>query len=378
MKRIAFIGANPNGSSFKRNTDEAFSVSGNNTGNYAFWNAVDRQILGDKEYIEGWNFNPEKIQCEFDLVVLPASNFIHPDRDMGGLADKLEKVNLPVLVVGLGAQAAHKNEGVRFKKGTVRFAKVLSDLATKIAVRGEYTAAVLESFGINNVEVIGCPSNFTNLDPELGVKNENSLSELRNTPEENISILVNIDAHRKKFKGAFKKFHSSIKNNPFQIVCQNPFELVSLARGEVYDEANHHMTHQADLWCSGESREVFERFAKERFITFFNAEAWMEYARKFELSIGTRLHGNMLAFQSYVPSFFVSHDSRTNELVDIMMLPRCDWDDFTGGQVHKIIEKCEFSGRNYDQNRRYLAASYQVLLDSYGVPISRELREFVG
>ncbi|WP_444912183.1 polysaccharide pyruvyl transferase family protein [Microbulbifer sp. PAAF003] len=378
MKRIAFVGANPNGSSFNKNTKEAFLNSGNNTGNYAFWNAVDRQILGDKKYIEGWNFDPKKIQSEFDLIVLPASNFIHPDRDMGSLADKLEKANLPVLVVGLGAQATHKNEGVKFKEGTIRFAKVLSDLATKIAVRGEYTATLLESFGVNNVEVVGCPSNFTNLDPELGLKSESSLRALRNMPEEKLSILVNIDAHRKKFKKVFDGFHLSIKKNYFEVVCQNPLELVSLARGDAYDEGNHHMLHQADLWCPGESRDVFERFVKERFVTFFNAEAWMEYARKFDLSVGTRLHGNMLAFQSYVPSLFVSHDTRTSELADIMMLPTCSWDMFVAGGVADMVDSCKFDGAAYDKNRKALIKRYLAVLAAYDISVCNKLTEFVN
>ncbi|MCQ3828322.1 polysaccharide pyruvyl transferase family protein [Microbulbifer elongatus] len=378
MKRIAFIGGNPNAQSFNSSTEAEFSRAGNNTGNYAFWNAVDRQILGSKEYFEGWGFSPEYLRDFFDVVVLPSSNFIHPDRDMGVLANKLEKTGLPVISIGLGAQAPKENENVVFKPGTIRFAKVLSELSEKIVVRGEHTASVLDSFGVRNVEVLGCPSNFTNLNPKLGVENEVKMQNLLDFDDSEFSVLVNIDAHRRKFSSSYRKFFEMFKKGSFEIVCQNPIELVSMARGDVWPGDNSHILHQASLWCPGEDLSVLRKFVKKHFVTFFNAAAWMEYARKFDISVGTRLHGNMLAFQAGVPSSFVSHDSRTSELVSVMKLPTCSWESLEMESIRDVVSMTNFDGGLYDVNRKFLAKKYVDVLNSYGVTVCGDLLDFAG
>ena len=39
------------------------------------------------------------------MIVVAAANFLFPKFDFGGMADYIERANLPVAIVGLGAQS---------------------------------------------------------------------------------------------------------------------------------------------------------------------------------------------------------------------------------------------------------------------------------
>lgn len=377
LKNIAFIGANPNSFSYNVKTPEAFATAGNNTGNYAFWNAVDTHIGGEKVYL-GWNFNSKEIKEKYDVIVLLSSNFLHPERDMEVLANKIEKTMLPVVVVGLGAQAPSENEKIQLKRGTIRFAHIIGERAKTIGVRGEYTAEVLSSLGVKNVEVIGCPSNLTNLDKDLGQKIELRIDALKSDSSKVKSILINVDAHRGKFKKHFQLLHEKIKDYHYDIVCQNPLEIVSLARGEEFDINNLHVKRQWETWCEGMTEDEFTFFVREKFVTFFNVNAWLEHARRFDISVGTRFHGNMLAFQSYVPSFFITHDARTSELVHEMKLPTTSWENIENGKIEDLVRDSNFDGHSYNKNRILKANIYMKILQSHNLPISQTLLKFLN
>lgn len=374
--RIAFLGENPNFRSALVGTDEAYKRSGLNVGNHAFWNAVDSHILGEKHYINTWSFNPGFIRDNFDIIVIPASNFLHPDRDLGALAQKLEKTKLPLLVIGIGAQAPTLGSILELKEGTQKFINVLKEQAVHVTCRGEYTAEVLHSYGVTQISALGCPSNLTNLNFNLGSEIEHKLSISLNEKGEQSNVLLNIDSHRRKFYKEYRKLIELVCNNSFSVVCQNPIELVKAARGDEYDRDCAHIQFQEKLWKGLFSPGEFERFISDRFVTFFGANPWMEFSKKFDFSIGTRLHGNMLAFQSEVPSVFLSHDSRTSELVDIMKLPSCNLKDLEFTSINEIYEKLSFSGSDYDNNRHMISVKYVDIIESAGLTVSPELKEF--
>lgn len=374
--KIAFLGEDPHFRSALVETEDAYKRSGLNVGNHAFWNAVDSHISGEREYLNNWGFNPSYIRDNFDIIVIPASNFLHPDRDLGALADKLQKTKLPLLVIGIGAQAPATGSKIVLKEGTERFISVLKEQAIHITCRGKYTEDVLHTYGVKQVTALGCPSNLTNLNKNLGVSIEKKLAEVLNGEISEPSILLNVDTHRKKFYAEYRKLIELVCKNSFNVVCQNPIEIVKAARGDDYDKSCPHMKFQEKLWKNLYTPGKFEQFVTDKFITFFSANSWMEYSKKFDLSIGTRLHGNMLAFQACVPSIFLSHDSRTSELVDIMKLPNCNINDLSFTSIQEINEKLTFSGLDYDKNRKSLAKKYVDIIESTGLSVSEELKEF--
>ena len=95
-QRIAVIGRSGEiESSFDKNTGQLFRECGLNTGNLAFWYAMNQQIEGDKTYL-GWGTDPSYLKSNFDVIVFPAANQLNPDWDMGTLANLFEKADLPL------------------------------------------------------------------------------------------------------------------------------------------------------------------------------------------------------------------------------------------------------------------------------------------
>ena len=65
-------------------------------------------------------------------------------------------------------------------------------------------------------------------------------------------------------------------------------------------------------------------FARSKTRIFFDAEKWIAAMERVDLCFGTRLHGNMAAIAASTPGCVISHDSRTHELAEDMLLPRLD------------------------------------------------------
>ena len=82
-----------------------FRSAGGNTGNLLVGHAASRQLqyaaLGAMH-----THRPEQIREHFDRIVVVATNFLSPRVDLSRLAAIVERVDLPCLMVGLGAQAA--------------------------------------------------------------------------------------------------------------------------------------------------------------------------------------------------------------------------------------------------------------------------------
>jgi hypothetical protein len=61
--------------------------------------------------------------------VLPLANQLGQHTEMGDAADRLEETNLPVLGIGLGAQAMSDQENIALTAGIERWLRTLARLA---------------------------------------------------------------------------------------------------------------------------------------------------------------------------------------------------------------------------------------------------------
>ena len=118
-----------------------------------------------------------KINHDYEYVVLRASNYIHEEMDWGHFLDWLRAVELPVICLGVGAQAAIRRR-IALPPDALRIWQMVADRCPSIGVRGEFTASVLEDNGIKNVDVIGCPSIFRSREPAIQLRHKPS-SEIR-------------------------------------------------------------------------------------------------------------------------------------------------------------------------------------------------------
>ena len=366
QKTVAFIGR-PGfiENSFNKPVETLFKEVGLNTGNLAFWYAMSQHIAEPKDYF-GWSFDPQNVKENYDFLVFPAANQLNPDWDMGGLADLIDKADTPLLICGLGAQATDMSKKLQFNAGTKRFLKVISERAVNIGVRGNYTAQVLAENGIQNVEVLGCPSNFTNPTKDLGEQIAGKFTAMASIEK----LVLNIDITPKLAEKVRIMFNWAIGRNT-EVVNQAPLDLLKLSHSDTRQIDTELLRRVHNIFAPSVSLSYFEKMVSNQFVSYFDVNEWMYQLHQFDLSIGTRLHGNMLALQAGTPSIFLPHDSRTQELADIMALPTYPLEKVTrASTIEKVVANVSFDGEFYDLSRQKLAKKYKALINQTGLTSS--------
>ena len=128
----------------------------------------------------------------------------------------------------------------------------------------------------------------------------------------------------------------------------------------------------------GLSYKQMEFLVLNSFEVFFNTDAWIEYVKKFSLALGTRMHGNMIAFQSSVPAVFLTHDVRLSELVDTMKLPCIDIKKFTGiKKLENLSDIIHFSIEEYIKTRSDLLNNYLTIFKKCNISYDKELENIL-
>src|SRR5579863_2837508 len=155
--KIFLMGATPRFDVEKFGTiAEKLAQTGGNTGNQLIAYGLLKPLVFDDI---SWDFRvgPNRVSEEYDIILIAAANFLFPGFDFGGMADFIERTDLPVAMVGLGAQSKDYSPRIPLKPGTERLMHVVADRAALIA-------EVLEEMNIRNVQIVGCPSYYMNGD----------------------------------------------------------------------------------------------------------------------------------------------------------------------------------------------------------------------
>jgi hypothetical protein len=265
------------------------------------------------------------------------------------LAKNIERAALPVVVFGLGSQAA-LNGPIEFTAPpqTVRLLKVISDHSQKVAVRGAFTAEACAKLGVKNVEVVGCQSMFWHRVPqfswgladrfperadEIAFNFTDALSEadLINHAMANGYDMIgqqNDAEENLKAKGG------STLGGPFKFGCQNA--------------AGFPVTANAGVGLAMErgliDRAAYEDWIRGHFFQFRELEPWLSHMRHYRFSYGTRLHGNMAALIAGARGLWIVHDMRTKELCDHFGLPCVELREVRDGvDLKALYDRADYS-----------------------------------
>ncbi|MDX3883206.1 MAG: polysaccharide pyruvyl transferase family protein [Sphingomonas sp.] len=342
---------------------ELYDRVGYNTGNLAFWGGIAKTISDEMEFLP-WDFIPEDVHERFDLLLFPAANQLAAGVDLGFMADRFERANLPLIVAGLGTQSHSASDDVELTPGTQRWLSVVSERTAEIGVRGERSRDVLARYGIHNVTVIGCPSLFINEDPFLGRRIHHKYVE---GGEKFLFCQGEMSAHSMPQERALfslaRKFRA-----PY--ICQAPDIVLALASG-ISDELTFDgMKRIRNYYCPNISFDEMLDFAEYNMRAFFDFEEWISFAQQHDFSVGARLHGNFLALQAGVPAMVVCQDGRMSELANTIQCPTID-----PGLLRHDMGKLDFYRRfrfdhdAFDRNRADLAARYMKLFSAMGVSL---------
>jgi hypothetical protein len=343
------------------------SAAGYNTGNMLFTNAVWDQVDGPKQAV-GFNFNPEKLNSTLGALVIPAANWFSPRVDFSDLADRIEKLDIPVVMIGLGAQDSSYSHKIDVPDGTVRLVRAVAERSKSVSVRGQYTKDVLANYGITNVTVTGCPSLYQDFRPGA---DQLLAATTRNADGPLLLHSTRYFASHRPFAET-PSIHRDIFRLAYEtatdLLMQSEPEEISMIvpasdKPEITPE-----TMKLMLQIYGASNQAeLEAFVAKHAHVFFDIPSWSQAMSNYGHVFGTRLHATIMALNSGVPAMLVHHDSRTQEVAEFAKLPATQPgnDPLTKDAIRKMFRSADFGA--YRKARVANAATYADFLAVNGL-----------
>lgn len=300
--------------------------TGNNTGNLLIGHGLfSNTVAQAREVFPGFNaVPPEEIHKRFDMVFIPAANFISRGADFGEAYEYFRRTKLPIFCCGLGAQI-EPGTTPDLKPGLENFLRLISERSGSIGVRGSFTADVLNRLGIRNVSVVGCPS-------LLSLTRESLDALVRRRPSVD-SLAVNFTASGRgshAIDGAAMTetenalFARAMRDNAYFVLQNEGREIEMLAAREAGDvEAEKAWVRQTSFVYKVPLSALPElgAYLRERLRIFFSVPEWRDWMATMTASVGTRFHGNVAALLAGTPALFLAHDYRTREMSELMRVP---------------------------------------------------------
>lgn len=283
---------------------------GSNSGNMIFAEALNKVITNNKAV----SFQLTDVEIsECDAVIFAAANWLNPRSNFGHLADRLEKTNLPVFAVGLGAQSSLEKEMPQLSDGTLRFLRMISERSKSISTRGVFSSEVLEHYGIKNSVPTGCPS--------LLLTGRTAFRFDRNPSLDRVT--VHGTRHGFHLGSKFHNtFYKKAYDSRFDILLQSETADIIVATGDDSDleqqMSARQLIHQA---YAAETEVSAISYIQKHGKFFTNYESWIEYMKSRTFCVGTRIHGTIASLVAGTPAVLIAHDSRTLELAQIMGVP---------------------------------------------------------
>lgn len=336
---------------------------GGNTGNLVHALAA-RRILGD--YHEKNGFRPwtdeevEWIDAHCSHIVYVAANALrigtaggdHEDR-LKCLAQNINRTSLPTVVFGLGGQAASSFKGeptLPIKAMELLYA--LSERSVSIAVRGAFTAETLNYFGVKNVTITGCQSALYWLQPQF------SVTRLTKPKADTARVAFNYTSMLREPE----LIRRAIEANWFGIGQQHGYEL-ALKENPAADPG---ASIQGAINRKDLDKDAFLNWLSQSFEQFHDLDQWLDFlSANIDFSFGSRFHGNMAALLAGVRALWVSHDMRTQELVDHMKLPSASLDQVKTAPLQELIGMADYTA--FESRYPYLYKTLSEYLTNAGL-----------
>ena len=346
-------------------TKQAFGKVGN-TGNLAFSHAIHEHLGGDAAEIRSvdWSAPPDRVNGTGSVAVVPAANQLGPHTDFSKLAGRWSALDVGMVMIGLGAQGPDDSAIPDVSEGTLRWIRGIADRAPgrgpNIAVRGPHSLRVLERFGLaDQAVVLGCPSLLLNPSPTLGREVADSM----HAPER-IAVVAGHYGWKRLWR-LEASLAELVGEGRGSYVGQAPLEMVMLTRGEADHLPEEALRRCRDFVHPEMPLPRFVRWSRKHGSAFFDISDWLEHYRRFDLVVGTRIHGTLLALQAGVPALCIAHDVRTTEMCETMRIPFVPAGDVLDGvtrdQVAELVRE-RFDPDAFDANRLRLCASYVAFL----------------
>ncbi|MCC7253465.1 polysaccharide pyruvyl transferase family protein [Hyphomicrobium sp.] len=363
---------------------ELMKAAGANTGNLVFQLASTEIVDGQLEHIgvSGKGYGDITVFRGLNFFVFPAANHLRADGSWDLLTKFLRSLRVPLVVLGLGAQAAHGESPtqtvseIRSNSSVMDFVDLLKTKTALVTVRGAFTEAVCHELGLRDVLRIGCPSQFINPDVALGQSIARQLAEAKSRESFPIAVTASApnELHGWRRDVEARLFSWLATNGGLYIQQSCETELFNGPAGLLNGEATYELDRLREQLAPDMPLDIFVSTLARHFRMHFDARAWMEDLSSVSLAIGTRIHGNMAALAASRPGVLVIHDARVGELADEMNVPKVFADAFhDASTVQDILARTVFDPVAFDAARSRKAGLLATAFERIGLPPSRHL-----
>jgi len=243
-------------------------------------------------------------------------------------------------------------------KAVIEFTKAVSEKSSSIGLRGEFTYNYMKKLGLKNVcEVIGCPSMYTYGDtlPKQPPKKISS---------DNFKISIN---GKNNDNGDIKKY---LFGNPYDYIYipQTTRELRMIYSGmPIKNDTNNYYPLSINK----------PPYMNDNAVFCTNVQSWFKLLETVDLSIGTRIHGNIAAVLSGTPAFIIKTDDRVSELAAYHEIPCAAPEKFDFKKdIYTLYSETDFSSIYKNHAQRY--SKFASFLRKNGLePVSQPNEYFI-
>lgn len=285
-----------------------------NTGNCVHFKALRESIFADSVDLF---YQDITILESYDTIISPQFICISQNTNLHRYWEIVQAIKIPIVPISIGLVHTEKITNFSLSEEAIAIFRYISDNCNVIGVRGEYTAEILAQYGIKNTQIIGCPSLYY---PYLRQgfspvsKNDTSLKTIVNSA----------------LNGTFPN-----EAEWFQYISS-----LNLPFVEQYTNA--------DIWLErlGENYKYHEYLTNNSNM-FYSIAQLESHVRNFNFSIGMRFHGNIVPLWNNIPALFLTHDTRTTEMVEFFKLPHINIKDFDSSKplehYYELADYTEFN-----------------------------------
>lgn len=350
------------------------SHTGHNTGNLAFIRAGYQMFDSDAVDIVSVNgLNAAGLRA-LDCLMIPAANFLGAHSDMRPTLRVLEQTDCPVLIFGLGAQSDRPDKVPEMRPETVEFLRHVSARTPRIFLRGPYSQWVCSQLGVDNTIVTGCPSVFLNPDRGLGSQIQAGFA------AGDISRpAVHACCRKGNLKSVERELVRLCQRSPGSLyIVQRPVEVIRKIYREQLSDADLDYLSGFAKFLGFDSYARYADFLEVHGYAPVSIESWQALLRRFSVTFNTRIHGTMMGLSAGIPSVCITHDTRTQELSDVLKVPNVSIRDFieTRYDLRETGARAGFDGAAFEENRTDLAKAYVSAIEDIGLKPAAAIKAF--
>ncbi len=280
----------------------------------------------------GWGAEEvaKELSKKFDLVVFSTANMIRENFDPGATAEILESLTCDFMVLGMGMQDSLPQSRELLHPNLDSLLDVCNRKAVIFGVRGKRTKDWLGAVGFDNAKALGCPSLYVYPHNILGM----DVPDGRQIG----SALTGgyISARIPRSSAIVKLFKGENAHYVMQDEVDVLKDLEELSKSQnLYNDATGEI--DKDVMDSVFEKIHYKLSPFKSYRWFQDPNAWRVFASGFDVYVGDRLHGGIVALQAGVPSIMVAEDQRVSEVAEYVGLPVVSMENIEGMKLRDVV-----------------------------------------